>query len=121
MAMSRELMERSLAELPMFGTPNFIEGTADEEMPDDEPLVMQSIFTPPPLLAAIPKATGPPPISSATDKPETLMQAFEQFSIPRDLRLAIMTMMGATSEDEDPEALARVPADVIQVGVGQWN
>ena len=101
MTMSRELMSRSLAELPS----DFIEGTMGEDMLDDDPLVMRSMFTPPALLAAVPKATGPPPISSATDKPETLMQAFEQFRIPRELRLAIMSMMGATSEDVSNLAL----------------
>ena len=88
MVMSRDLMSRSLAELPA----DLIEGTLGDDMRDDDPLITQSIFTPPDrLLAAVPKATGPPPMSSATDKPETLMQAFEQFRIPRDLRLAIMS------------------------------
>ena len=83
--MSGELMARSMAAFP----DDLNEGT-----PGAEPT---SIFAPPgaPLLPhATPKAAPQPPagaagatMSSATGKPETLMEAFDQFRFPRELRL----------------------------------
>ena len=113
--MSGELMARSMATFP-------------DDLTDGTPV--ESIFAPPgapPPPHATPKAAPQPPagaagatMSSATGKPETLMEAFDQFRFPRELRLGVMKLVGATSEDDDPELLAYVPADVVQEGLSSW-
>ena len=90
----------------------------------------ETIFAPPgaPVLPhATPKASARPPagaagtiMSSAAGKPETLMDAFDQFRLPRELRVGVMKLVGAASEDDDPELLAYVPAEVVQEGLSSW-
>ena len=59
-------------------------------------------------------------MSSAVGKPEILMDAFDQFRLPRELRVGVMKLVGAASEDDDPELLAYVPAEVVQEGLSSW-
>ena len=125
---SRTMMPGDLMARPLAAFPDDLNAEIAEGMPSIAQ--REIIFAPPgaPVLPhATPKASARPPagaagtiMSSAAGKPEILMDAFDQFRLPRELRVGVMKLVGAASEDDDPELLAYVPAEVVQEGLSSW-
>ena len=64
--------------------------------------------------ALAPPDTGGGPMSAAPDKPATLLDAFNHYRLPQPLRQSLLDLVGAESEDDDPEILAHIPTEALE-------
>ena len=56
-------------------------------------------------------------MSAAPDKPATLLDAFNHYRLPQPLRQSLLDLVGAESEDDDPEILAHIPTETLEESV----
>ena len=95
-------------------------GGADDPMHTHPTREATSIFAPPSTeLRSTPKSLAAPThMSAAINKPATVVEAFDMLRVPQNLRSGIMLLVGADSEDDDPELLAHIPAEVLSEAMG---